>query len=310
MSAKKVPPWKKEVIQKIEGNLKTYKVVAAANLQQVRSSQIHEVRKKLRGKVQLLVAKNTLIRKAAIATKKKDLEKFTDKLVGSRMLLFSDITPHSLVMLLDKNKVRVPAKAGDVATGEILIPAGNTGLAPGPVISEFGEAKVPTKIESGSIWVSKDTVVARKGDAISPKLASVLSKLGIKPMELGLSLVAAYDDGMILDEADLKLDLNEYRTNFRQAASEAFNLAVYSTYVLPETAPQIFGKAYRQALYLAVNSTYPAEEALPQIIRNSYIQMLGLAAKAGITGDTSQNVKPTETKKTKPKEKIEKKEKT
>ncbi len=298
MSAKKVAPWKKEVVQKIEENLQTYKVVAAANLQQVRSSQIHEVRKKLRGKVQLLVAKNTLIRKAATGTKKKNLEKFTDKLTGSRMLLFSDIAPHSLVLLLDKNKVRVPAKAGDMATGEIFIPAGNTGLAPGPVISEFGEAKVPTKIESGSIWVAKDTVVARKGDAISPKLASVLSKLGIKPMELGLSLVATYDDGMVLDEGDLKLDLNEYRTNFRQAASEAFNLAVFSSYLLPETAPQIFGKAYRQALSLAINSAYPAEEALPQIIRNSYIQMLGLSAKAGITDDSSQNAKPPETKKT------------
>jgi large subunit ribosomal protein L10 len=304
MSIKKIQPWKQEVIEQIEGNLSTYKMVAAANLQQVRSSQIHEVRKKLRGKVQFLVAKNTLVKRAAEESKKENIGRFTEKLLGSRLLLFSDLAPHSLVLLLNKNKVRVPAKAGDVATGEILIPAGNTGLPPGPVISEFGEAKVPTKIESGSIWVSKDTVVSRKGDAISPKLASVLSKLGIKPMELGLSLTAAYDQGVVYAEEDLKVDLDEYRTNLRQAASQAFNVAVNTGYVLPETAPQILGKVYREALSLAINAAYPAEEALPQIIRTAYIQMLGLTAKAGITTETTEKPKPEETK---TEEKIEKK---
>lgn len=304
MSIKKIQPWKQEVIEQIQGNLSTYKMVAAANLQQVRSSQIHEVRKKLRGKVQFLVAKNTLVKRAAEESKKENIGRFTEKLLGSRLLLFSDLAPHSLVLLLNKNKVRVPAKAGDVATGEILIPAGNTGLPPGPVISEFGEAKVPTKIESGSIWVSKDTVVSRKGDAISPKLASVLSKLGIKPMELGLSLTAAYDQGVVYAEEDLKVDLDEYRTNLRQAASQAFNVAVNTGYVLPETAPQILGKVYREALSLAINAAYPAEEALPQIIRTAYIQMLGLTAKAGITTETTEKPKPEETK---TEEKIEKK---
>jgi large subunit ribosomal protein L10 len=304
MSIKKIAPWKKEVIEQIQGNLSTYKMVASANLQQVRSSQIHEVRKKLRGKVQFLVAKNTLVKRAAEESKKENIGRFTEKLLGSRILLFSDIAPHSLVLLLNKNKVRVPAKAGDVATGEILIPAGNTGLPPGPVISEFGEAKVPTKIESGSIWVSKDTVVSRKGDAISPKLASVLSKLGIKPMELGLSLTAAYEQGVVYAEEDLKVDLDEYRTNLRQAASQAFNVAVNTGYVLPETAPQILGKVYREALSLAINAAYPAEEALPQIIRTAYIQMLGLTAKAGITTETTEKPKPEETK---TEEKIEKK---
>lgn len=304
MSIKKIAPWKQEVIEQIQGNLSTYKMVAAANLQQVRSSQIHEVRKKLRGKVQFLVAKNTLVKRAAEESKKENIERFTEKLLGSRILLFSDLAPHSLVLLLNKNKVRVPAKGGDVATGEILIPAGNTGLPPGPVISEFGEAKVPTKIESGSIWVSKDTVVSRKGDAISPKLASVLSKLGIKPMELGLSLTAAYEQGVVYAEEDLKVDLDAYRTNLRQAASQAFNVAVNTGYVLPETAPQILGKVYREALSLAINAAYPAEEALPQIIRTAYIQMLGLTAKAGITTETTEKPKPEETK---TEEKIEKK---
>jgi len=161
-----------------------YPVIAAADLTKVRSSQIHELRKRLRDRVTMVVAKNNLLRKSVELGdfKEAKLGEFVKDLTGSNILLFSELNPYSLIILLDKSKVRVPAKAGDIATNEIMIPAGNTGLPPGPVISEFGEIRVRTKIEGGSIWVASDSVVARRGDKITAKMASVLSKLGLKPM--------------------------------------------------------------------------------------------------------------------------------
>src|SRR5947208_7851661 len=84
-------------------------------------------------------------------------------------------------------------------------------MPPGPVISEFGEIKVQTRIERGSIWVAKDSVVARRGDLITPKMASVLSKLGLKPMEAGLTLSTASDNETILQSEDLVFDIGTYR---------------------------------------------------------------------------------------------------
>src|SRR5947207_6647710 len=138
----------------------------------------------------MIVAKNNLLRKSVELSDYKDgkLGEFVKDLTGSNILLFSELNPYTLINLPDKSKFTVTAKAGDIATGEIMIPAGNTGLPPGPVISEFGEIRVKTKIEGGSIWVAQDSVVARKGDQITAKMASVLSKLGLKPMEAGLSL--------------------------------------------------------------------------------------------------------------------------
>src|SRR5438132_1564182 len=108
----------------------------------------------------MIVAKNNLLRKSVELSDHKDgkLGEFVKDLTGSNILLFSELNPYALIILLDKSKVRVPAKAGDIATGEIMIPAGNTGLPPGPVISEFGEIRVKTKIEGGSIWVATDPV--------------------------------------------------------------------------------------------------------------------------------------------------------
>src|SRR5213594_1296819 len=212
MPTRKVAEWKKVAVQELQHLLEKYPVIAAADLTKVRSSQIHELRKRLRDRVTMLVTKNNLLRKSVELSDHEGskLGEFVKDLQGSNILLFTDTNPFSLILLLEKSKVRVPAKSGDVASNEITIPAGNTALAPGPVISEFGEVEVPTRIEGGSIWVAKDTIVARRGDVITPKMASVLSKLGLKPMEAGLTLSAAFDNGTILRSEDLVLDISTY----------------------------------------------------------------------------------------------------
>ena len=270
-----VASWKKEIFQKLAELIEKYPVVAIADLQKVRSSQIQEIRKKLRGQAEVLVAKNTILKKAASAMgeKKPHINDFAEGIAGSSLLLFTGMNPYALILFLNRNKVRVPAKGGDTATGEIMIPAGNTGLQPGPVISEFGEVKVVTRIEGGSIWVAKDTVVASKGDTISPKLASLLSKLGMKPMEAGLSIVRAFDAGMVLNLDDLLFDLNSYKSNLEEAWRDAIALSVETEYVLPETAPMIIGNAYREALYIANEIEYPTAENVGDLVKQAYSEM-------------------------------------
>ncbi len=279
MLTRQVALWKKEIFSDLQTLLRKYSVVAVADLQKVRSSQIQEIRKKLRGKAELLVAKNTILQKASenLASEKSNVDKFANSLSGSKVLIFTQMNPFELILFLDKNKVRVPAKGGDVATGEITIPAGNTGLQPGPVISEFNEAKVQTRIEGGSIFVAKDTVVATKGDVISTKTASLLSKLGMKPMEAGLGLSYAYDNGLVLGPNDLAFDLDQMKSQFSTAARSAFGLALEANIMMPETAPAILGKAYRQALAVGVEAGFFTSETTPRIIQKAYANMNALS---------------------------------
>ena len=83
--------------------------------------------------------------------------------------MFTNISPFRLNLIFAQNKVFLAAKGGDVATKDIAVPAGNTGIAPGPVLSEFKVANVATRIDGGNIWVAKDTVVAKPGDVIPIK---------------------------------------------------------------------------------------------------------------------------------------------
>ncbi len=272
--------WKKEIYDDLLEFLEKYSVIAVADLRKVRSSQIQEIRKKLRGKADLIVAKNTILRKVCdkISADKKNVDKFAESLRGSKVLIFTQMNPFELIIFLDKNKVRVPAKGGDVATSDIMIPAGNTGLQPGPVISEFNEAKVQTRIESGSIFIAKDTVVVSKGEVIPTKTASLLSKLGMKPMEAGLTLSYAYDDGLVLGPDDLAFDLDQTKADFSSAARMAFGVAVEANIILPETAPAIISKAYRQAVAVSVESGFFTKQTANRIIQKAYTNMKALSA--------------------------------
>jgi large subunit ribosomal protein L10 len=280
-TTRKVAAWKKEAIAQLQELLEKYPVIAAADLTKVRSSQIHELRKRLRDKVAMVVTKNNLLRKSVELTESNHgrVGEFVKDLQGSNILLFTDVNPYSLIILLEKSKVRVPAKAGDIATGEIMVPAGNTGLPPGPVISEFGEIKVQTRIEGGSIWVARDSVVARRGDLITAKMASVLSKLGLKPMEAGLTLSTAYDNGTILRSEDLILDISTYRKDILQAVGNAFSLSIDAGYVTPENAPRILGKGMREALAIAVEAGFLESGTIEPVLRRAVMNANALNSK-------------------------------
>jgi len=280
MLAQQVAVWKREIFDDLTELMKKYSVVAVADLQKVRSSQIQEIRKKLRGKAELVVTKNSILRKASdkAASSKERIDQFAQSLTGSKVLIFTQMNPFELIIFLNKNKVRVPAKGGDIATGDILVPAGNTGLQPGPVISEFNEAKVQTRIEGGSIFVAKDTIVVRKGEVIPVKIASLLSKLGMKPTEAGLSLSYAYDNGLVLGPQDLEFDLDKMNADISSAARLAFGVAVEANIMLPQTAPMIISKAYRQAVAVSVEAEFFTKETANLIIQKAYREMNALSS--------------------------------
>jgi large subunit ribosomal protein L10 len=159
-----------------------------------------------------------------------------------------------------------------------MIPGGNTGLQPGPVISEFNEAKVKTRIEGGSIFVAEDTIVVSKGDVIPVKTASLLSKLGMKPMEAGLSLSYAYDNGSLLGPNDLAFDLDKMKADISSAARLAIGVAVEANIMLPETAPMMISKAYRQAVEVSVEAGFFTKQTTNLIIRRAYANASSLSS--------------------------------
>jgi large subunit ribosomal protein L10 len=273
-------PKKVETADRVAELASKYPVLAVTNLSKVRATQLMAVRKALRGHAEVFVVKNTLavrgLQKAGI----KNADQLLSHLTGQNALIFSSYDPFKLFLTLDKSKVYLPARAGDIAPDDIVVPAGNTSLPAGPVLSEFREAGIQTKIEAGSIWVNKDSVAAKKGSQISPKLASLLSKLNIKPIRAGLAIALAYENGLIYAGDLVAIDLEEYRRSLLDAYSSSRGLAVVIGYVTKETAPDILARAYRGAMSLAVEAGFLTKETAPMILGKAEAEAAALTAKA------------------------------
>lgn len=269
-------------VEEIQGLLEKYKTIGVAGLQKVRAAQLQELKKKLRDIAHLRVIKNTLMRRAVAKCKSKDgIENLEGQITGSNILLFTDLNPFKLVILLQKSRVQITAKAGDIASWDVVVPSGNTGLPPGPIISQLGGVGLPTRIESGSVWINRDTLVVKQGEVIDARLASVLSKLGIRPVEAGLIMKAVYDDGLIITEEQLRIDLDEIQRNIQEAGVYAFNLSLNAAYPVPETIELLVQTAFQQAYNLSLNAVIPTSETVVDLLRKAHIEASSLNAKLG-----------------------------
>jgi large subunit ribosomal protein L10 len=288
ISVRKYPQRKVQQFHRLAELVQKYHVIALARLTKVRSTQIMEIRKSMRGQLELFVAKNKIAIKSLSSAPKPGLEAFLKSLSGQNLYIFTNMNPFELNLLLERNKVLLPAKAGDIASDQIIVPAGNTGLPPGPILSEFKDNKVVTKIEGGSIWVSKDTVVAEPGTIITPRLASLLSKLGIKPIKAGLSLDLVYWNGLILTNKDIHIDLVQYRNEIEVAARNAFNVAYNSGYpASKEVTTIIIAETVAKALNLAIKANYVTKETADTLLREAELKAyrtLQLATEKGFSG--------------------------
>jgi len=267
-------------VEQITQLIKQYKVIGIAGLKKVRATQLQELKKNLIGKVYMKVIKNTLIRLAVENCKEKpELNKLEQHLTGANVYLLTDLNPFTLALILERGKVRTTAKSGDTAAFDVIVPAGNTGQPPGPIISQLNAVGLPTCIESGSVWINKDTLVVRKGEVIPERLASVLSKLGIKPVETGLLMKAVYADGLIITQEQLQIDVNGTKQSFEEAHTDAFTLSISIAYPTPENIMMLVKVAHQKAYALSINATIPTKETAADLIRKAHTQMLSLSSR-------------------------------
>jgi len=277
MPSQQVLDQKSSEVEAIKDIFKEYKSVGIASLKKVRASQLQELKKTMKGQVYLRVLKNTLTKIAIEELNQAELKKLEEYLEGSNVFLFTDLNPFKLALMLEKGKVKTFAKANDTAAEDIVVPSSNTGQPPGPVISQLNAVGLPTRIENGSVWVSKDTLVVRRGEPINDRLAGVLSKLGIKSVELGISMRAVYDNGMMINGDLLKVDVAATKRSVEVNNQEAFALALEIGYASKDTIKPLLQRAHQKAVSLSVGAAIPTKDTIAELIRKANSEMTSLS---------------------------------
>lgn len=276
----KYPKRKTQLFQQLQEIPKKYDVVALVRMEKVRSSQLLPLRKKFKGEVEIMSIKDKVAKKALETLDIPGIKNIIEDLTGQCLFMFTNMSPFKLNVLLGKNKILLLARAGDIASKDIVIPAKNTGVAPGPILTDFKEAGVPTKIDQGTIWITKDTTPVEKGGVISPKLATLLGKLDIKAVEAGISLGAALEKGIHYSKEDLVIDVEKFRNELIQAHQEAMALSIEAVYVTKDNVEQILAKAAHASRSVSVEAGYLTEETKEQILQKGHSQATSLSGKA------------------------------
>ncbi|WP_297535843.1 50S ribosomal protein L10 [Thermococcus sp.] len=276
-----VAEWKKKEVEFLTNLIKSHPVIALVDVAGVPAYPLSKMRDKLRGKAVLRVSRNTLIelaiKRAAKELNEPELEKLADYIQGGAGILVTEMNPFKLYKLLEESKTPAPAKPGAVAPKDVVIPAGPTSIAPGPLVGEMQALGIPARIERGKVTIQKDHTVLKAGEVITEQLARILNALGIEPLEVGLNLLAAYEDGIIYTPDVLAIDEQEYIEMLKRAYMHAFNLSVNTAYPTRETIEAIIQKAYLGAKSVAVEAGYITPETIEDIFGRALRAVLLIA---------------------------------
>ena len=273
---------KQKIVLGLAKDIKEYPIVGVLNLENLPAQQLQKMRSTLaKNDVKIVMTRKKLIRKALEKSAHSNVLNLSEKLVGMPALLFAKSNPFSLYKILQKNKSEAPAKPGQTAPKDVVVRAGQTNFAPGPIISELASVGIKTKVEAGKLTIIADTIVAKEGDKISVKLAETLKRLDIKPMEIGLNLVAVWENGTIFLSKQLDINEEKYFQDLIQAVQWAFNLSVYSAYPTNDTINLLLGKAFTEAKSLSLESSFMTELTSEEILAKAERQALSLKEELG-----------------------------
>jgi large subunit ribosomal protein LP0 len=248
--------------------LATYNKVFVVKVDNVGSQQLQLTRQQMRGTAEILMGKNTLMRKVfrSYLEDKEDghpLETLVPKCSGNVGFVFTNADLKKVRAFILANRVPAPARVGAFAPASVIVPAGPTGCDPG-MTSFFQVLQIPTKIVKGQIEITNQVDLIKVGDKVGAAEASLLKKLNIRPFSYGLTIDCIWDNGSVFGPEILDLDDNLLISRFANALKAVAAVSLQLAYPTQASMPHSIGNAFRMCVALTVElDNYTFEEAAP-----------------------------------------------
>ncbi|CAM0874638.1 unnamed protein product [Alopecurus aequalis] len=253
--------------------LDEYSRVLIAEVDNVGSTQLAAVRRGIRGESEILMGKNTLIRRCikvhAEATGNEKIKAIIPLLQGNVGLIFTKADLKEVREEIAKYKVGAPARVGLVAPIDVVVPPGNTGLDPSQT-SFFQVLNIPTKINKGTVEIVAAVDLIKKGEKVGSSEAALLAKLAIRPFSYGLVITNVYDDGSVFSPEVLDLTDEDLIEKFASGVSMVASLSLALSYPTMAAAPHMFLNGYKNMLAVALETdySYPHADQIKEYLKD------------------------------------------
>ena len=279
-----IPQWKKDEVEEIKELIRKYPIIGVIGIGGIPAKQLQKMRRDLKDKAVLKVSRNTLMRRALDQSSDdvKEMDKYVDVQTA---LIFTEQNPFKLFKTLEQSKSPSPIKAGTIAPRDIIVEKAETSFPPGPILGDLQAAGIPAAIDKGKVVIKETKAVAKEGEAVSQKLASMLTRLEIYPMEVGLDLRAAFENGSVFTPDVLAIDEDKYFSDIVLATQQAFNMSVFAAYPTAENIKTLIAKAATESRNLGINAVVLEPEVIDALLGKAQSEMLSVASIASANNE-------------------------
>lgn len=247
---------KTEYFERMKVLLGSYDKAFIVEIDNVGSKQLQMTRKGLRGKAEVLMGKNTMMRKVIREYVSENPGSPTDKLEGCCRgnvgFVFTNEDLGEVREVLQSNTRPAPARVGALAPINVIVPKGPTGCDPGQT-AFFQTLQISTKITKGQIEMVNDTNLIQKGERVTASQAALLQKLSIEPFSYGLILKSVYDSGSLFDAKVLDITDDVLAAKFAEALSTIAALSLAIGMPTEASVPHSIVNAFKVVLAISLN---------------------------------------------------------
>lgn len=288
-----------EYFEKVNRLFREYNKVFIVNVDNVSSSQMHQIRGALRGTAIILMGKNTMVRKAmkeAVAENPK-LDALLPLIRGNVGLVFTNGDLCQVRDAIVSNRVQAPAKVGLTAQSDIYIPAGSTGMDPNKT-SFFQALGISTKVVKGAIEIVSEVCIVKTGQKVGASQSTLMQMLNLQPFHFGMSVLSIYDDGAIFEPSILDITDELLLARLQSAIKNVAALSLEIKFPTVASAPHSLVNAYKRILGCALGTediSFPAVDKIRERLTNPSA-FANVAAPAAAPAAASAAVAVEETK--------------
>ncbi|CAD2215474.1 large subunit ribosomal protein LP0 [Angomonas deanei] len=276
-----ITPAKREYEDRLNRCMTKYNKVLFVGVENVRSQQIHDVRAALRGKAEFVMGKKTLqakiVEKRAQATDatestKAFYETCTEKnlLSGNSGLVFTNEDVSTIKEILDRFRVKAPARVGAIAPCDVIIPAGNTGMEPTQT-SFFQALNIATKIAKGTVEIVSEKKVLSTGDKVDNSTAALLQKLNISPFYYQAEILTVWDDGVLFTAADMNITDDSIEKMILSGISNVSAISMGAGIPTAANISSMIVDGFKNILGVSVATEYEFDEFNGKTLRDAAI---------------------------------------
>lgn len=271
---------KPKEVEEIAQMINKHSAIGVLNMHKLPARQLQKIKDHLRGTAVIRISKKSLLLRA-FDKSERDLNELKEKIMGEPALILTNENPFSLYKKLKESRSPAPAKAGDIAPNDIVIPKGPTPLPPGPAISSLQKIGLKTTVQQGKIAVAQDKVVVKEGEKITEDAVNVLNLLKMEPMEVGLDLVSVWEDNVIYAKDVLDIDQSFYVNELYVGVQKAVNLSVNVNYPTKLTIEIILQKAFTEAKALCIGANILEKQFIDDVLLKALKEAKALEQKIG-----------------------------